>query len=1381
MGNITGQNNAHYTIWRSGSLILIAVLLAVLMVGTAGATTLTIYPIANGYAAETTDARYSVIRADSGDDSGNASTTTVSAPYLIATNTISDNMSKMSRGILTFDTSSIPDTATITAVTLHVYVSNRGVQLGTPNYGITGGAVAANNTIASGDYDGFTQVRYADDLSITAASRYWNWSLNAAGIANTSKTSYTTLFMRDSWDIDNSFGGTWIADNQSSITWRPVGYATENQRPYITVDYIYPLASGNYTFAHYSDPQLQTQDYPDALNATFDWIESNKDTYNITATIITGDLTEYGTNNTQWQTYTLAKSRTTVPTFETQGNHDDPTYFTNWTGHNPYWSQVYGNFIFIATPNLTVSNYNSDDAQSFITNAIISNSGKTPLIGTHSWLWNHGERTSTANLIIGNMTMPWLALSGHVENANGWNRTNNHYGSAYEALFDFQERTNTSDIVLYTVHVTGGSVDHIWRKTVHIYPSPAYIQEEAEVYTPLDTTQDLSQWNDDFSSLTNYGYYTDKYYEWTLDTANKRLYSNTTSDSYLYNRATFRGGNYTVIWEPTAYDIENTIYGGLMFGSSSSSSKGYNNAGTTQYTVTLSNQSGAYQMTLFRTLSGVATVLNHTHPATIDAGTAYTITTHWNPASTGTTITIYLDGVEQMISTDSAIKNGYAGPYVQQAGGTYFKQFSIQDVAPLADFTATPTSGTAPLSVQFTDASTSATTWNWSYSNQTGIWNVFSTSQNPSYTFAAGVYDINLSITNSLGTNTKTKTGYIASGTSGAYSVVVSETSVIGRYPNNTIIAQGTAGTDDGEVITGTIANATAGSTITFSGSFQTDGSINVTKNLNLNALGNATFLWNTGTDVTNPQFYIVGGGTGIHNVNTDTAIGATTLNVDSSSGIEVGDLVILYDSTIFNPLYSATWTKGEIHKVSSVGATTIGLTDPTVMSYNYATNASKILYISNPITVNMDGFYIYSTDASTNSHSAIYTKYLVDSTISNMVINATGQLGIGVYNGYNVTISGVTASNLEMSGQGYAVAVADASAFIDIKNSNFTTCRHTVTTGGTGTSPGGQPRDVTVDSNFLTGYLIAASQVLDAHPETFSMTITNNTIIHPYDNLRAYAVSLATKNLVFTNNTLITNGTAMRDRVSMANCSWIIQNNTFITPRYGYYVQRYGYSDVLFSNDYSTWDYVYFHDNTISGGGALITVEMPPTITLLDTDALVPLAELSMTDTNTSGSARIVSFVHTSFIKSDSRALNIRNATGNNTDLALPETSGSFSEPFHTGNWSVNLTATDEAGDNTSASFWVNVSEEAPIVVPTPTTTTSPHPFSSATGTSMIVTAMGIIGLAIIGFGVAIVVRALSSQSTDGLVAGILTIMLGGAILIISYMFLSPIMNLVA
>ena len=75
-----------------------------------------------------------------------------------------------------------------------------------------------------------------------------------------------------------------------------------------------------------------------------------------------------------------------------------------------------------------------------------------------------------------------------------------------------------------------------------------------------------------------------------------------------------------------------------------------------------------------------------------------------------------------------------------------------------AKFTGTPTTGTAPLPVQFTDGSVGGVTaWAWNFGDGTT-----STEQSPSHTYAVnGAYTVKLTVTSPSGTNTRIKTNYV--------------------------------------------------------------------------------------------------------------------------------------------------------------------------------------------------------------------------------------------------------------------------------------------------------------------------------------------------------------------------------------------------------------------------------------------------------------------------------------------------------------------------------------------------------------------------------------------------------------------------------------------
>jgi len=80
------------------------------------------------------------------------------------------------------------------------------------------------------------------------------------------------------------------------------------------------------------------------------------------------------------------------------------------------------------------------------------------------------------------------------------------------------------------------------------------------------------------------------------------------------------------------------------------------------------------------------------------------------------------------------------------------------DVAPVADFTAVPTAGEFPLTVNFTDASTGTITdYSWDFGDS-----ILSPAQNPSHVYnAAGTYTVTLTVTGPGGSHSETKVDHI--------------------------------------------------------------------------------------------------------------------------------------------------------------------------------------------------------------------------------------------------------------------------------------------------------------------------------------------------------------------------------------------------------------------------------------------------------------------------------------------------------------------------------------------------------------------------------------------------------------------------------------------
>ncbi|MDX9856686.1 MAG: PKD domain-containing protein [candidate division Zixibacteria bacterium] len=121
--------------------------------------------------------------------------------------------------------------------------------------------------------------------------------------------------------------------------------------------------------------------------------------------------------------------------------------------------------------------------------------------------------------------------------------------------------------------------------------------------------------------------------------------------------------------------------------------------------------------------------------------------------------------------------------YSINTDGMAFDDISVvsMDVPPVANFSGTPTSGVAPLAVQFTDlSSNNPTSWSWTFGD-----GGTSSAQNPSYTYTTpGTYSVSLTASNAFGSDVETKSGYITVSEAGAWTVITYDTfeSGMGNY-----------------------------------------------------------------------------------------------------------------------------------------------------------------------------------------------------------------------------------------------------------------------------------------------------------------------------------------------------------------------------------------------------------------------------------------------------------------------------------------------------------------------------------------------------------------------------------------------------------------------
>ena len=100
-------------------------------------------------------------------------------------------------------------------------------------------------------------------------------------------------------------------------------------------------------------------------------------------------------------------------------------------------------------------------------------------------------------------------------------------------------------------------------------------------------------------------------------------------------------------------------------------------------------------------------------------------------------------------------------------------------VAPEASFSGTPRSGAAPLSVSFTDLSTGATSWLWSFGDGTT-----STARNPAHVYAqSGSFTVRLDVSGPGGSDSLTRSGYVSVSAGTQLEASFSATPVSGMAP----------------------------------------------------------------------------------------------------------------------------------------------------------------------------------------------------------------------------------------------------------------------------------------------------------------------------------------------------------------------------------------------------------------------------------------------------------------------------------------------------------------------------------------------------------------------------------------------------------------------
>ncbi|MBU1110775.1 hypothetical protein KKB83_04105 [Patescibacteria group bacterium] len=139
----------------------------------------------------------------------------------------------MLRGFLDFDTSSLPDNATITSVILNLYSTSVVNQLG--GFYVVQSS-KTENQIAEEDWDTIVRTAYSNYISGAYSTGAKSVSLNSTAISNISKTGYSKIAIMQSNDYLNSASG----QGNDYFAFASYNDITPSKRPYISITWTTP-------------------------------------------------------------------------------------------------------------------------------------------------------------------------------------------------------------------------------------------------------------------------------------------------------------------------------------------------------------------------------------------------------------------------------------------------------------------------------------------------------------------------------------------------------------------------------------------------------------------------------------------------------------------------------------------------------------------------------------------------------------------------------------------------------------------------------------------------------------------------------------------------------------------------------------------------------------------------------------------------------------------------------------------------------------------------------------------------------------------------------------------------------------------------------------
>lgn len=157
----------------------------------------------------------------------------------------------LNRGIVLFDTSSIPDANTTDSSTLSLFGTAKADPFtNTPNINVYSSAPASNTDCVAGDYDSLGSTAFSTAITFAnwSTTAYNDFALNSSGLANISKTGVSKFGIRNAnYDVA-AVAPTWGSNDRSYME----GYFAEQtgtaNDPKLVVTHSAPPAAGEEQF-----------------------------------------------------------------------------------------------------------------------------------------------------------------------------------------------------------------------------------------------------------------------------------------------------------------------------------------------------------------------------------------------------------------------------------------------------------------------------------------------------------------------------------------------------------------------------------------------------------------------------------------------------------------------------------------------------------------------------------------------------------------------------------------------------------------------------------------------------------------------------------------------------------------------------------------------------------------------------------------------------------------------------------------------------------------------------------------------------------------------------------------------------------------------------